>query len=174
MKCQEEIKIEKLFQEICSENPPDKLKKRKKFIASIKLQNPNKNFRTAPRKCNMKDVKIFEKEIKELLELGIIIPSKSQHYSLAFYVTKKDTDKKRMVIDYRLINENIIMDGYHIPNKNDLLSYIGGMKYFSSLDCKSEFWQTQLDDETQLITAFSCPQGQYHWTVLQNCIMVLF
>lgn len=40
------------------------------------------------------------------------------------------------------------------------------MKYFSSLDCKAGFWQIQLDPESQLLTAFSCPQGQYQWTVL--------
>ena len=41
-----------------------------------------------------------------------------------------------------------------------------GKKYFSSLDCKSGFWQIRLDEKSKPLTSFSCPQGQFQRNVV--------
>lgn len=74
--------------------------------------------------------------------------------------------KKRMVINYKKLNEVTAFDGYYIPNKEQLIELIRGKQWFSSLDCKSGFWQIKLKPECSSLTAFSCPQGQYEWNVI--------
>ncbi|XP_042952260.1 uncharacterized protein LOC122289345 [Carya illinoinensis] len=71
-----------------------------------------------------------------------------------------------MVINYKKLNEVTAFDGYYIPKKEQLIELIRGNQWFSSLDCKSGFWQIKLKPECSSLTAFSCPQGQYEWNVI--------
>ena len=71
-----------------------------------------------------------------------------------------------MVINYKPLNKETIDDGYFLPKKEELLTLIRGKKIYSGLDCKSGFWQVRLEEESKLLTAFRCPQGQYQWRVV--------
>ena len=64
------------------------------------------------------------------------------------------------------MNKATIGDSHNLPNKDELLTLIRGKKIFSSFDCKSGFWQVLLDKKSQLLTAFTCPQGHYQWIVV--------
>jgi hypothetical protein len=162
-------KIEKLLDKVCSDNPLDPKKTKHWMKASIKLNNPKDICRVKPMKYSPQDVEEFAVQIKELLEMKVIIPSKSAHMSPAFLVeneAERRRGKKRMVVNYKKMNDLTIGDGHNLPNKDSLLALIRGKKMFSSLDCKSGFWQVLLDEESQLLTAFTCPQGHYQWKVL--------
>ncbi|KAG6742032.1 hypothetical protein POTOM_055316 [Populus tomentosa] len=111
----------------------------------------------------------FAKQIQELLDANLIEPSKSPHFSPAFLVNKHSEQKRgkrRMVINYKKLNDHTIGDGYLLPRKDELLDQIRGKKLFSSFDCKSGFWQVLLDDSSQSLTAFTCPQGHFQWKVM--------
>ena len=71
-----------------------------------------------------------------------------------------------MVINYKRLNDNTYDDGYKIPNKDSLINYIQGYRYFSQLDCKNGFWQIRLDEDSKPWTAFSCLCGLYEWNVM--------
>ena len=58
--------------------------------------------------------------VKEQLRKGYIWPSKSPQTALVFFVGKKD-GKKRMVQDYRYLNEWIIKNNYPLPLISDIL-----------------------------------------------------
>jgi len=66
-----------------------------------------------------------------------------------------------MTINYKKLNDNTIYDGYYIPNKIVLFNRIQGASWFSKMDCKSEYWQIKMDEESISLTAFSAPQGHY-------------
>ena len=75
------------------------------------------------------NIQKFNKQIKELLNKRLIRNSKSSQTSLAFMVrnhAKKKRGKVRMVINYKKFNDNILFDGYYIPNKTILFSRIQG------------------------------------------------
>jgi len=66
------------------------------------------------------DIEEFDKQIKELLDKGLIRNSKSPHTNPAFMVrnhAKEKRGKVRMVFNYKKLNDNTIFDGYYIPNK---------------------------------------------------------
>ncbi|KAL2497125.1 orf y [Abeliophyllum distichum] len=155
----------------CSENPLDPTINKGKFTARIELLDEHKGkvVRAKAMAYSPKDIEEFAVQIKELLDLHVIEPSKSPFSSPAFMVRKeaeKRRGKARMVIDYFQLNKVTKNDGYILPNMQSLLQLIKGKKIFSSFDCKSGFHQVRFDEQTKPLTAFSCPQGHFQWTVV--------
>lgn len=85
--------LEEKLEEVCGENPLDKIKNKNNELIEIKLKDPLEEVNI---KNNIpytyKDVKEFEAECKELLEKGIIRISNSPHSAPAFYV---ENNKKK-------------------------------------------------------------------------------
>ena len=80
-----------------------------------------------------KEFEELKKQIKELLALGFIEPSKSPYAAPVLFVQKKD-GSLRMVIDYRAINAITIKNKYPLPRIDDLLDQLCGCTHFSSID----------------------------------------
>nr|GFA14124.1 TPA: orf y [Tanacetum cinerariifolium] len=161
--------IEEILDTVCSENPIDPQKTKGWMKASIKLIEPNTIVRVKPMCYSPQDRIEFTKQIKELLEMKLIIQSKSPHMSPAFLVeneAEKRRGKKRMVVNYKKINEATIGDSHNLYNMQELLTLLRGKHIFSSFDCKSGFWQVLLDEQSQLLTAFTCPDGHFQWKVV--------
>jgi len=78
------------------------------------------------------DVREF---IKEQLRKGYIRPSKSLQTAPVFFVGKKDR-KKRMVQDYKYLNEWTIKNNYPLPLISDVLENIGMKKVFTKMDLR--------------------------------------
>lgn len=81
-------------------------------------------FRYSPR-----ELEAIEREVKALLEKGLIQPSTSPFGAPVLFVKKKD-GTLRMVIDYRALNKLTIRNKYPIPRIDDLLDKLGGSKVF--------------------------------------------
>lgn len=111
-----------------------------------------------------------QRQIKELLNDGIIRPSRSPYNSPVWIVPKKldasGEKKYRMVIDYRKLNKVTIADKYPIPEINEVLAQLGDNKVFSVLDLKSGFHQIPLKNSDIEKTAFSVNNGKYEFTRL--------
>ena len=73
--------------------------------------------------------------VKEQLRKGYIWLSKSPQTALVFFVGKKD-GKKRMVQDYRYLNEWTIKNNYLLPLISDVLDNIGTKKIFTKMDLR--------------------------------------
>ena len=92
------------------------------------------------------------KEIKELVENGIIRPSTSPYNNPIWVVNKKGCDdqgnqKRRLVIDFRKLNLKTLDEKYPVPDINNILSNLGGATYFTKLDLKSGFHQILLREK---------------------------
>ena len=73
--------------------------------------------------------------MKEQLRKGYIRPSKSLQTVLVFCVGKKD-GKKRMVQDYRYLNEWTIKNNYPLPLISDILENIGTKRWFTKMNLR--------------------------------------
>ena len=104
-----------------------------------------------------------------MLNLKVVIPSKSRYRSSTFIV-RKHSELKRgktgIVYNYKRLNDNTYKDSYKLPNKDELINKIQQSKYFSKFDCKSGFWQIRLAEESIGCTAFTCPEGHFEWLVM--------
>lgn len=96
---------------------------------------------------NAELVEFCKKEIDNLLQKGLIQPSKSPWSCTAFYVNnaaEKERGVHRSVIDYKPLNKVLKWIRYPIPNKKDLLSRLYDANIFFKFDLKSGYWQIQL------------------------------
>ncbi len=79
----------------------------------------------------------MDEQIDDMLQQGVIQPSKLPWNSPLFLVPKKD-GQFGPVIDFRKVNEVTEDDWFPLPVLNDLLMLLGhGHKFFSSLDLLS-------------------------------------
>ncbi|KAL0880701.1 hypothetical protein ABMA27_001917 [Loxostege sticticalis] len=108
------------------------------------------------------------KQINKMLEQNIIEPSDSPWSSPIWVVPKKldasNTQKWRVVIDYRKLNDITIGDTYPIPQITEILDQLGSSSYFSTLDLASGFHQIQLNEADKPKTAFTVPEGHFQFT----------
>ena len=118
---------------------------------------------------NTELVEFCKTEIDNLLQKGLIKPSKSPWSCTAFYVNnaaEKERGVPRLVINYKPLNKVLKWIRYPIPNKRDLLSRLYDANIFSKFDLKSGYWQIQIDKNHTYRTAFNVPFGQYEWNVM--------
>lgn len=149
--------------------PDEKLTYTTRITGEIRTKSDTPIYsKTYPYPMSLKSE--IEKQIKTLLDDGIIRPSKSPYNSPVWIVPKKmdaSGEKKfRMVIDYRKLNAVTIADKYPIPEINEVLAQLGKSRYFTVLDLKSGFHQIPLKPRDIEKTAFSVNNGKYEFTRL--------
>ena len=107
-----------------------------------------------------------EKQINDMLKLGIIRPSKSEMASPIVCVLKgKDgRDGVRIAIDYRYVNKYSIGDAFPMPDISDLIQRVGQAKIISTFDAKGAYWQIGVRPDHQWLTAFVWDGGLYEFT----------
>ena len=91
--------------------------------------------------------------IDGMLGKGIIQPSSSPWVSPIVLVPKKD-GQLRFCIDYRKLNSVTKKDQYPLPHIEDILDMLGGMRYFSTLDSASGYWQIEMSEEAHQKSVF--------------------
>jgi hypothetical protein len=92
-----------------------------------------------PYNMDVDELKELKKQLREQLDKGFIQPSSSSWGAPILFVEKKDTSK-RLVVDYRSLNEVTIKNKYPLPNINDLFDQLKGAKVFSKIDLRSGYF----------------------------------
>ncbi|WVZ76261.1 hypothetical protein U9M48_024249 [Paspalum notatum var. saurae] len=104
--------------------------------------------------------------IDELLAKGYIRPSSSPWAFPVLLVEKKDTDMKRMCVDYRALNKVTIKNKYPLPRIDDLFDQLQGACVFSKIDLRSGYHQLKIHPSDIPKTAFTTKYGLYEYTVM--------
>jgi hypoxanthine-guanine phosphoribosyltransferase len=108
-----------------------------------------------------------DRQVKQMLADGIVIPSKSEWNFPLIVVPKKleasGTRKWRLCVDFRKLNDITIGDSFPLPNIQEILDKVGKAKYFTALDCASGFHQIPIAPEDKCKTAFSTPTGHFEY-----------
>src|SRR5438128_3057119 len=104
-------------------------------------------------------------QLKELLDKGFIHPSSSPWGCSVMFVDKKD-QTKRMVVDYRPLNEVTVKNKYPLPNIDILFDQLAGAKVFSKIDLRSGYHQIKVHEEDIPKIAFLTRYGLYEYIVM--------
>jgi len=113
----------------------------------------------------------FKDIVNELLDQGVVRPSKSPHASPAFLIPK-NSGGFRLVVDYRKVNSKIIFDSYTLPTIDQAFEQFHGAVVFSVLDLNSAYFQIPLSPGSRRVTAFCTPFGCYEFNKLPMGISV--
>jgi len=98
--------------------------------------------------------------IKEQLRKEYIQPSKLPQTAPVFFVRKKD-EKKRMVQDYRYLNEWTIKNNYPLPLISDVLENIRTKKVFTKIDLRWGYNNVRIKEGDEWKAAFTTPEESF-------------
>jgi hypothetical protein len=107
----------------------------------------------------------IERNIQEMLAAKVIEPAQLPWQSNVLLVPKRD-NTFRFTVNYRSVNNITVKDSYALPRIDACLDSLRGSGYFSTLDLRAGYWQTELASEDADMTAFCTRSGQYKFVVL--------
>ena len=122
-------------------------------------------IRSPPYRIPQSLLKTVNDELRQMLELGIVRPSKSPWASPVVVVPKSD-GTIRFCVDYRKLNNITKMDAYLIPRMDQMLEKVAQARYISTLDITKGYWQIRLNEDSIPKSAFITTQGLFEFTVM--------
>ncbi|CAM4663063.1 unnamed protein product [Lepidochelys olivacea] len=107
----------------------------------------------------------IEREIQDMLQMGVIRPSGSAWASPVVLVPKPDGEI-RFCMDYCKLNAVTHPDNYPMPCTDELLEKLGQAQFISTLDLTKGYCQVPLDESAKERSAFITHVGLYEFNVL--------
>ena len=103
--------------------------------------------------------------LKENLEKGFIVPSKSPAASPILFQRKKD-GSLRLCVDYRKLNEITQKNRYPLPLIPEIIERLRGAKIFTKLDLRGAYNLVRMREGDEWKTAFRTRYGLYEYVVM--------
>ena len=122
----------------------------------------NYPIRLKPYRPPFKQKEEINRQIEEMLEHGIIRPSKSP-WAAPVVLVKKKSGEMRFCINYRQLNNVTKKDSYPLPRIDDILDKMSGKTLFTTLDLASGYFQIIMDDAAKELTAFIVENNLYEF-----------
>jgi hypothetical protein len=107
----------------------------------------------------------IEKQVKELLQAGLIIASTSLFAPLVLLVQKKD-GTWHFCVDYKRTNSITIKNKFPRTLIDEILDELNGAKYFTKLDFKYGFHQVKMNIADEFKTIFKTHHSHYQFRVM--------
>jgi hypothetical protein len=123
-----------------------------------------KQYRLSPREND-----IICRQVQDWIERKIVVPSQSPHNFPLIVV--EQGDKFRVCVDFRKANERIEIPRTPLHSVEEVLNALQASVNFSILDLKEGYLQLKVTEESADRSAFTAPQGHYHFRVTPfgNC-----
>ena len=107
----------------------------------------------------------LRKQLKELLDAGLIQPSRAP-YGAPVLFQKKQDGSLRMCVDYRALNKATIKNKYPIPLAAELFDRLSKATYFTKLDLRAGYWQVRIAEGDEGKTTCVTRYGAYEFLVM--------
>ena len=101
-------------------------------------------------------------QVDDMLKLDVIEKSNSPWNSPVLLVRKKD-GSQRFCVDLRNLNKISTKQIFPFPRIDETIESLTNSTIFSTLDCKSGFWQIPIQPNDRPKTAFTTPQGRFQY-----------
>ena len=122
------------------------------------------------------DKPIMDRQMKRLVSLGILSRNTTSHTSPVMLITRKVTQDKRPVVDFRLLNTRIRRQNTATPLLRDIHQILGksGSDTLSCVDIRDAFHSLKLSDKAKdmcgIMPYFGSPHYRYEVMPMGLCI----
>lgn len=157
-------KANKKFEELFSDNQPEKLPPHRSFDHHIELTTdefPKPKVYPTPQKYQ----EALKQFIEDNLRKGFIRESSSPLASPLFFIPKPNGDL-RPIIDYRGVNNITVKSQYPIPLMSAIVNQVASKNIYSSLDMKGAYNLVRVAEGDEWKCAFKTDQGLFEPLVL--------
>ena len=144
---------------------PKELPPRRPIDHRIELILGSKPPALAPYRMSPAKLLELRKQLKELLDAGLIQPSRAP-YGAPVLFQKKHDGSLRMCVDYRALNKATIKNKYPIPLAAKLFDRLSKATYFKTLDLRSGYWQVRIAEGDEGKTTCVTRYGAYEFLVM--------
>ena len=140
------------------------------LVADIKVIDESPFF-VSPFPLSETDKPFMGQQMERLVSLGILTKNSTSHISPLILITRKLTNDKRPVVDFRLLNTRILRRNTSIPLMSDVLSILGNSEceVVSCVDIKDAYYSIKLTEKSKeycgILPYFGSPI--YRYEVLQ-------
>ena len=113
------------------------------------------------------DKPFMDRQMERLVALGILSKNSTSHTSPVMLITRKLTQDKRPVVDFRLLNTRILRRNTSIPLMSDVLSILGNSacEVVSCVDVKDAYHSVKLTEKSKeycgILPYFGSPIYRY-------------
>uniref|UniRef100_A0A8C6LCR8 ribonuclease H n=1 Tax=Nothobranchius furzeri TaxID=105023 RepID=A0A8C6LCR8_NOTFU len=111
-------------------------------------------------------VSVLKQEVEDMLDTGIIEPSRGEWCSPVVLVPKKNDTRKRFCVDFSKLNAVSVFDAYPMPRVDELIERLGKAMFLSTLDLCKGYWQVPLTESSRDFTTFRVPSGLYRFRTM--------
>ena len=117
---------------------------------NIELNDPS-TFFIRPFPIVVEDKPLMDKCMQKLVSLGILTKNSTTHTSLVMLVARKGNERKRPVVDFRLLNTRIVRRNTSTPLLKDIFIMLGRAQcgVLSCVDLKEAFHSLPLTPEAK-------------------------
>ncbi|KAL0373943.1 UNVERIFIED_CONTAM: Transposon Tf2-12 polyprotein [Sesamum radiatum] len=158
-------KLLKEFEDVMPDELLWKLPPERAVDHEIELVSGTKPPARAPYRMTQPELVELRKQLKDMLESGIIKPAKSP-YGAPVLFQKKADGSLRMCCDYRALNKITVKNEYPIPLVADCFDRLSQAKYFTKIDLRSGYWQVRIKEGDEAKTTVVTRYGAFEFLVM--------
>ena len=153
------------FVDVMSPELPKKLPPRRKMDRQIELMPGSRPPAQAPYRMTPQELRELRKQLTELLDAGLVQPSKASYGALVLFQKKQD-GTLWMCVDYQALNKVTIKNKYLIPLAAELFDRLSKVEYFTKLDLRSGYWQVRVAEGDEAKTTCVTRYGSFEFLVM--------
>ena len=155
------------FKKVFEYNSSNALPPHRSYDMKIKLKDEKAKPHYSPiYQLSLKEQMELKEWIKDSLSKQFIRKSQSPYAAPIFFVPKKD-GSLRPCIDYRLLNQNTVLDRHPLPLITQLMDQLAGAQIFTKLDLRGAYNLVRINAGDEYKAAFRCKDGHYEPLVMQ-------
>ena len=109
--------------------------------------------------------KIINKELDDMLAMGIIERSDAP-YASPMVLVKKSDGTYRTCINFKELNKTAVFDPEPMMSPDDIFPRLSGSKFYSTFDFCKGYWAIPMSEDSKDCTSFITPRGLMRFRVM--------